>query len=165
MECVCAYEQTAVCLSFTDAYTFARISMCQQTRSQPLLFQDFYNWKEAVSRINAPTEHLVGQLFNGIIITRLLDRHYLAFSLSLSLYFSFFFIASLLLFCSHHQCPHVLPLSSSFLRAFCSSALSFCFPLIYGHSLYFSIFLYLLFLLILFLRLLLWLNHSFSVLL
>lgn len=39
-----------------------------------LLFQDFYNWGEAVSRINALTEGRIGQLFNGIVITCSLGR-------------------------------------------------------------------------------------------
>lgn len=43
-------------------------SRCQ--RSQLPLFQDFYNWGEAVGRINAPTGDRAGQLFNGIVITR-----------------------------------------------------------------------------------------------
>lgn len=46
-------------------------------------FKTFIIGGEAVSRINAPTEDRVGQLFNGIVITRSLGRHYLALSRSL----------------------------------------------------------------------------------
>lgn len=52
-------------------------------------FKTFIIGGEAVSRINAPTEDRVGQLFNGIVITRSLGGHYLALSLSFSLDLSF----------------------------------------------------------------------------
>lgn len=58
-------------VSFIRACMYA-LARCQ--RSQLPLFQDFYNWEEAVSRINAPTEGRIGQLFNGIVITGLPGR-------------------------------------------------------------------------------------------
>lgn len=61
----CGRGRTDACIIYPCVYPLAR---CQ--RSQLPLFQDFYNWGEAVSRINAPTEGRVGQLFNGIVITR-----------------------------------------------------------------------------------------------
>jgi len=85
-------------------YALAR---CQ--RSQLPLFQDFYNWGEAVSRINAPTEGRVGQLFNGIVITRC-QAEVLPCALSLILFLSHPRIS---LFC------HLPLFYRSVLRIFC----------------------------------------------
>lgn len=62
-----------------------------------LLFQDFYNWGEAVSRINALTEGRIGQLFNGIVITCSLGRG-ITFALSRSSPFSFFLVRAFPIF-------------------------------------------------------------------
>lgn len=49
---------------------------CQYSRFP--LFEDFYNWRETVSRINASTKGQSGELFNGIIITWSLDITFLS---------------------------------------------------------------------------------------
>lgn len=58
-----------------------------------LLFQDFYNWGEAVSRINALTEGRIGQLFNGIVITCSLGGG-ITFAIPLTLFSLFYFSSS-----------------------------------------------------------------------
>ena len=52
-----------------------RSSRCQRSRFP--LFEDFYNWRETVSRINASTKGQSSELFNGIIITCWLDITFL----------------------------------------------------------------------------------------
>lgn len=69
-------------VSFCRARVRTPAPRCQ--RSQLPLFQDFYNWGEAVGRINAPTKDRVGQLFNGIVITRSLDIYMSITSCSLA---------------------------------------------------------------------------------
>ena len=53
-----------------------RSSRCQRSRFP--LFEDFYNWRETVSRINASTKGRSSELFNGIIITCWLDITFLS---------------------------------------------------------------------------------------
>lgn len=53
-----------------------RSSRCQHSRFP--LFEDFYNWRETVSHINASTKGRSGELFNGIIITSSLDITFLS---------------------------------------------------------------------------------------
>lgn len=53
-----------------------RSSRCRYSRFP--LFEDFYNWRETVSRINASTKGRSSELFNGIIITCSLDITFLS---------------------------------------------------------------------------------------
>lgn len=98
-----------------------------------LLFQDFYNWGEAVSRINALTEGRIGQLFNGIVITCSLGRG-ITFALSRSSLFHFsssvhfLFLSSnppsilqcfvLCIFCFLSRCSFLACRSSRYVLAF-----------------------------------------------
>lgn len=53
-----------------------RSSRCRYSRFP--LFEDFYNWRETVSRINASAKGRSSELFNGIIITCSLDITFLS---------------------------------------------------------------------------------------
>lgn len=89
-----------------------------------LLFQDFYNWGEAVSRINALTEGRIGQLFNGIVITCSLGRG-ITFAIPLTLSSLFYFSSS----------AHFLFLSSnppSILQCFVPCIFFFCFVVFFS---------------------------------